>query len=100
PKLRGQPAHYLEHDELTAVKQFNEGVSQVEVEHEANIISSFNEAKPFTLNGDDAKKVAQNSKEGMTPFIIFEGQPQAPDDIYLSGESNLLLKVNGGHTSA
>ena len=36
----------------------------------------------------------------MTPFIIFEGQPQAPDDIYLSGERNLLLKVNGGHTSA
>ena len=36
----------------------------------------------------------------MTPFIIFEEQPQAPDDIYLSGESNLLLKVNGGHTSA
>ena len=36
----------------------------------------------------------------MTPFIIFEGQLQAPDDIYLSGERNLLLKVNGGHTSA
>ena len=32
-----------------AVKQFNEGVSQVEVEHEANIISSFNKAKPFML---------------------------------------------------
>ena len=31
------------------VKQFNEGVSQAEVEHEANIISSFNEAKPFML---------------------------------------------------
>ena len=32
-----------------AVKQFNEGVSQAEVEHEANIISSFNQAKPFML---------------------------------------------------
>ena len=36
----------------------------------------------------------------MTHFIIFEGQLQAPDDIYLSGERNLPLKVNGGHTSA
>ena len=32
-----------------AVKQFNEGVSQAEVEHEAKIISSFDQAKPFTL---------------------------------------------------
>ena len=32
-----------------AVKQFNKGVSQAEVEHEANIISSFNQAKPFML---------------------------------------------------
>ena len=32
-----------------AVKQFSEGVSQTEVEHEANIISSFNQAKPFML---------------------------------------------------
>ena len=32
-----------------AVKQFNEGVSQAEVEHEANIISSFNQAKPSML---------------------------------------------------
>jgi len=32
-----------------AVKQFNEGVSQAEVEHEANIISSFDQANPFTL---------------------------------------------------
>ena len=32
-----------------AVRQFNEGVSQAEVEHEANIISSFNKAKPFML---------------------------------------------------
>ena len=31
------------------VKQFNEGVSQAEVEHEANIVSSFNEEKPFML---------------------------------------------------
>ncbi|XP_073250654.1 uncharacterized protein [Porites lutea] len=51
-------------------------------------------------NGDDAKQIAHNAKEGMTPFIIFEGQLQASDDIYLSGERNLLLKVNGGHTSA
>ena len=36
----------------------------------------------------------------MTPFIICEGQLEAPDDIYLSAERNLLLKVNGGHTSA
>ena len=36
----------------------------------------------------------------MTPFIIFEGQLQAPDDTYFSVERNLLLKVNGGHTSA
>ena len=36
----------------------------------------------------------------MTPSIIFEGQLQAPDDTYFSVERNLLLKVNGGHTSA
>ena len=36
----------------------------------------------------------------MTPFIIFEGQLQTPDDTYFSVERNLLLKVNGGHTSA
>ncbi|CAH3177568.1 unnamed protein product [Porites lobata] len=51
-------------------------------------------------NGDDAKKVAQNSKEGMTPLVIFEGQPQAPDDTSLSVERNLLLKANGGYSSA
>ncbi|CAH3156170.1 unnamed protein product [Porites evermanni] len=32
--------------------------------------------------------------------FIFEGQPQAPDDIYLSVERNLLLKANGGYSSA
>ena len=36
----------------------------------------------------------------MAPFLIIEGQLQTPDDIYLSGERNLFLKVNGGHTSA
>ena len=46
------------------------------------------------------RKLPRISKERMTTLIIFEGQLQAPDNIYLSGKRNLLIKVNGGHTSA
>ena len=36
----------------------------------------------------------------MPLFIIFEGELQSPDGIYLSAEQEILLKINGGLTSA
>ena len=36
----------------------------------------------------------------MSLFIIFEGGVHSPDDIYISVEQEILLKINGGHTSA
>ena len=36
----------------------------------------------------------------MPLFIIFEGELHSPDDIYLSAEQEILLKINGELTSA
>ena len=36
----------------------------------------------------------------MPPFIVFEGEVHSPDDIFISAEQEILLKINGGHTSA
>ena len=32
----------------------------------------------------------------MPPFIIFEGKLCSPDNIFISGEQELLIKINGG----
>ena len=45
------------------------------------------------------KKLA-GDKGGKAPFIIFKGELHSPDDIYLGAEQEILLKINGGHTSA
>ena len=54
----------------------------------------------FLQNGGDAKELAEDTREGMPLFIIFEGELHSPDDIYLSAEQEILLKINGGLASA
>ena len=44
----------------------------------------------------DAKELAGDTSEGMRHFIIFEGQLHSPDDIYISAEQEILLKIDGG----
>ena len=36
----------------------------------------------------------------MPPFIVFEGKLCYPKIIFISGEQELLIKINGGHTEA
>ena len=43
---------------------------------------------------------AGEARTGMPPFIIFEGKLCSPDNIFISGEQELLIKINGGHTEA
>ena len=47
-----------------------------------------------------SKELAEDTREGMPLFIIFEGELHSPDGIYLSAEQEILLKINGGLTSA
>ena len=46
--------------------------------------------------------MAESTREGMPPIItcIFKGQVYSPDNIFISGEQELLLKISGKHTSA
>ena len=39
---------------------------------------------------------AGEARTGMPPFIIFEGKLCSPDNIFISGEQELLMKINGG----
>ena len=39
---------------------------------------------------------AEEARTGMPPFIIFEGKLCSPDNIFISGEQELLIKINGG----
>ena len=45
------------------------------------------------LNFQDAKEVAESTREGMPPIIIFKGQAYSPDDFFISGEQELLFKI-------
>ena len=44
--------------------------------------------------------MAEGTREGMPPFIISQGNLQSPEDIFISGEREILLRINGGYTSA
>ena len=46
--------------------------------------------------------MAGEARIGMPPFIIFEGKLCSPDNIFISGEQELLIKIKGGggHTEA
>ena len=59
-----------------AVRQFNEGVSQAGVEHEANIISSFNKAKPF-IRPSDRVRGCGTAQFGLTRTITHNRQNPA-----------------------
>ncbi|KAL9975436.1 hypothetical protein ACROYT_G012597 [Oculina patagonica] len=51
------------------------------------------QTKKIIENGSDAKEVAKGRREGMPPFMIFEGELHSPDDIFISGEQDLFLKI-------
>ena len=39
--------------------------------------------------------MAGEARTGMPPFIICEGKSCSPDNIFISGEQELLIKING-----
>ena len=44
--------------------------------------------------------MAGEARTGMPPFIIFEWKLCSPDNIFISGQQELLIEINGGHTEA
>ena len=44
--------------------------------------------------------MAREARTGMPPFIIFEWKLCSLDNIFISGEQELLIKINGGHIGA
>ena len=40
------------------------------------------------------------TRAGMPPLSLSKEELHSPDDIYLGAEQEILLKINGGHTSA
>ncbi|KAL9972401.1 hypothetical protein ACROYT_G018692 [Oculina patagonica] len=84
----GMPTIVVQEDEpLAADKGETQGTS------DKRLAFLVLQTKKIIENGSDAKEVAKGRREGMPPFMIFEGVLHSPDNIFISGEHDLFLKI-------